>query len=80
MPAKSGAAHSLGYLVCIVASGFLNEYILAYVPPFRELSRIAGNLLQAYLDVPVEEELAGVLLGVGVLLAVWGAGYHVFRN
>ncbi|WP_435115908.1 hypothetical protein [Halolamina sp. C58] len=80
MPAKSGAAHSLGYLVCIVVSGFLNKTILTYLPPFERLSRIAGNLLQAYLEVPVEEELAGVMLVIGVLLAVWGAGYHVYRS
>mgnify|MGYP006276579565 CR=1 FL=1 len=80
MPAKSGAFHSTGYLVSVVVSGLLIEYVMAYVPSFRAISRFAGNLLSTYLDVPLHEEVAGMMVVTGLLLAVWGAAYHVHRH
>jgi len=79
MPAKAGAFHSLGYLVSLLVSGLLIEYILVYVPSFRAVSRLAGTLLTAYIDAPVEEEIAGMLVVVGLLIPIWGVGYHLYR-
>jgi len=79
MPAKSGAFHSLGYLVSVIVSGLLIEYILVYVPSFRQLSTVVGSLLALYLAVPVRDEVAGMMVITMVLLGFWGAGYHIYR-
>jgi len=80
MPAKSGASHSTGYLVSVVVSGLLIEHILAFAPSFRRVSRIAGELLTTYTNVPISEEAAGMLLVTAVLVGVWGVGYHLYRH
>ena len=79
MPAKSGAFHSLGYLVSVIVSGLLIEYILVYIPSFRQISTIAGSLLSVYLTVPIRDEVAGMMVVTMVLLGFWGAGYHMYR-
>jgi len=80
MPAKTGASHSFGYLVSVLVSGLLIEHILTYVPSSRRVSRLAGDLMTSYTNVPVSEEVAGMLLVAAVLIGVWGVGFHLYRH
>jgi hypothetical protein len=79
VPAKTGVSHSFGYLVSVLVGGLLVEHILAFVPSSRQVSRRAGELLSTYTEVPVSEEAAGMLLIAGVLMCVWGIGFHLYR-
>lgn len=80
MPAKAGASHTTGYLVSIVVGGLLVEYILAYLPPFRRISELAGRLLTSYASVPISTEVAGMLLVAAALIGLWGVAYHLYRH
>ena len=80
MPAKAGVSHSTGHLVSVLISGLLIEYILAYLPSFRQISRIAGRLLTSYTSVPISTEVAGMVLVTTVLIGVWGVAYHLYRH
>jgi hypothetical protein len=80
VPAKTGLSHSLGYLVSVVVGGLLVQHVLAYVPSSRRVSRAAGALLATVTDVPVSEEVAGMLLVATLLTGVWGVGYHLYRH
>lgn len=79
MPAKTGASHTFGYFISLLVGGLLVEHILTYVPSSRYISRRAGELLSTYTDVPVSEEVAGMLLIAGVLTGIWGIGFHLYR-
>jgi hypothetical protein len=80
MPAKTGASHSFGYLVSVLVGGLLVEHVLTYVPSSRRASRAAGELLTTVTDVPVSEEVAGMLLVATVLTGIWGVGFHLYRH
>ena len=79
MPAKTGASHTFGYFLSLLVGGLLIEHILAYIPPSRHISRRVGELLSAYMNVPVSEGVAGMLLITGILTGIWGVGFHLYR-
>lgn len=79
MPAKTGASHSFGYLICVLVGGLLVEHILSYVPPSRYVSQRAGEILSMYTDFPISMEVAGMLLITAVLIGIWGIGFHLYR-
>jgi len=80
MPAKAGASQSTGYLLSVLISGLLIEYILAYLPSFRQISRIAGQVLTTYTSVPISTEVGGMMLVTTVLVGLWGVAYHLYRH
>lgn len=79
MPAKTGASHAFGYFVSLLVGGLLVEHILTYIPSSRYISRRAGTLLSTYMNVPVSEGVAGMLLITGILTGIWGVGFHLYR-
>lgn len=79
MPAKTGASHTFGYFVSVIVGSLLVEHILTYIPPSRYISRRVGEILSSYTNIPVSEEVAGMLLIGGFLMSVWGVGFHLYR-
>lgn len=80
MPAKTGASHSFGYLTSVIVSSLLVEHVLTYVPSFRALSRLAGDVVVSYTSVPLSEEASGMLLIATILIFIWGVGFHLYRH
>jgi len=79
MPAKAGASHTFGYFISVIVGSLLVEHILTFVPPSRHISRRVGGLLSTYTDIPISQEVAGMLLIAGFLTGVWSVGYHLYR-
>jgi hypothetical protein len=79
MPAKTGASHTFGYFISVIVASLLVEHILAYIPSSRYISRRVGEFISTYSNVPVSEEIAGMLLITGLLTGFWGAGFHLYR-
>lgn len=79
MPVKTGASHTVGYLLSVIVASLLSEHILTYIPPSQYISRRIGALLSRYADIPIAEEVAGMFLITGILIGIWGIGFHLYR-
>ncbi|WP_324664304.1 hypothetical protein [Haloarcula sediminis] len=79
MPTKSSGSHAGGHLMSLVASALLVEHVTTFLPSFRELSHLAGNLFTGVTGVSLPDQVSGMLLISLVLMAVWGVGFHFYH-
>lgn len=78
MPAKSSGSHISGHLVSYIAAAFLVKHINTYVPPFSDLSHMAGGLFTGLTGVNMPDEISGMLVISTLLIAAWGIGFHYY--
>lgn len=80
MPTKSSGSHASGHLLSLVASALLVEHITTFLPSFLEISKIAGELFARVTGVVLPNQISGMFLISIILMALWGIGYHFYRN
>lgn len=83
MAKRTGASHSLGALVGLLAGGLLVEYLKPRFPavcePVEGLAVRGCEALQAATGLSVPSGLIAPLLVAMTIAFVWGVGYHTMR-
>jgi hypothetical protein len=80
MPAKTSGSHVSGHLLSLLAGALLVEHVTAFLPPFQELSHMAGGLFTDITGVAISDQISGMFLISAVLITVWGVGFHFYHN
>ncbi|MES3161522.1 MAG: hypothetical protein PPP55_08140 [Halorubrum sp.] len=79
MPHIRGAIHGTAAMVTLIVGAMLTTAIREHVEPFAELSATTTRLLVDVARLPVSEEVAGIVVPVGVLMGVWVFAYELQR-
>lgn len=77
---KSSGSHVGGHLISLVAGALLVEHVTAFLPSFRELSHVAGNVFTRITGVALPTQISGMLLISAVLMVIWGVGFHFYHT
>jgi hypothetical protein len=82
MPASSGASHGLSAFVTLVIGAMLSKYVWQLVPSLGEVSLLAIVTIRSLTgaEIPVSEQIAGMVVVMIALSFVWGVVYHVGRH
>jgi hypothetical protein len=80
MPAKASGSHVSGHLLSLLAGALLVEHVTTFLPPFQELSHIAGSLFTDITGIAISDKISGMVLISVVLIAIWGIGFHFYHN
>lgn len=80
MPTKSSGSHAGGHLISLVASALLVEHVTAFLPPFRDLSQIVGNVFTDMTGVGLPVQVSGMFLISVALMAIWGIAFHFYHT
>jgi len=80
MPTESSGSHAGGHLISLLASALLVEHVTAFLPSFRDLSHLAGNIFTGITGVSLPDQISGMLLISVVLMAIWGIGFHFYHT
>ena len=80
MPAKSSGSHVSGHLISLLAGALLVEHVTAFLPPFQELSHVAGVVFTDITGIAISDQISGMFVISAVLIAIWGIGFHIYHN
>ena len=79
MPHIRGAIHGTAAMVVLVVGSMLTNAIREEYEVFAQLSATTTHYLIDVAGIPVSEEIASVVVPVGVLMGVWVFAYEVQR-
>lgn len=82
MPVSSGASHGLASFVTLIIGAVFSKYIWQLLPPLGELSLYVISTIRSLTgaDIPLNEQIAGMMIVMVILSFVWGVVYHVGRH
>lgn len=80
MPAKSSGSHAGGHLISLVAGALLVEHVMTFLPSFRDLSHLAGNVFTRLTGIALPDQISGMLLISVALMVIWGIGFHFYHT
>lgn len=80
MATTSSGSHVGGHLISLVAGALLVEHVTAFLPSFRELSHLAGDLFAQITGIALPAQISGMFLISAVLMAIWGVGFHFYHT
>jgi hypothetical protein len=82
MPASSGASHGLSAFITLIIGAMLSKYVWQLAPPIGEVSLLAIGVVRSLTGaaIPVNEQIAGMVVVMVALSFVWGIVYHVGRH
>ena len=82
MPAKTGASHGLSAFVTLVIGTVMSKYLWDLAPPLGEASMATMAVIRSTtgVDLPVNEQFAGMVVVMFVLSFTWGTIYHFGRH
>ncbi len=79
MPHIRGAVHGTAAMVTLIVGSILTSTVREHVEVFAELSATTTRLLVDVAELPIAEEIAGIVVPVGVLMGVWVFAYELQR-
>jgi len=79
MPHIRGAIHGSAAMVVLVVGSVLTNAIREEYEVFAQLSATTAHYLIDVAGVPVPEEIASVVVPVGMLMGVWVFAYELQR-
>ncbi len=79
MPHIQGIIHGVASMLLLIIGSVMTDTILNKYEVFVEFSSAVSHLLLDTLGVPVSEEIAGVVLPVGILMFIWVFIYELRR-
>ena len=82
MPAKTGASHGMSAFVTLVVGTVMSKYLWDLAPPLGEASMATMELIRSTtgVDLPVNEQFAGMVVVMVALSFAWGIVYHFGRH
>jgi hypothetical protein len=80
MPTKSSGSHAGGHLLSLVSAALLVEHVTTFLPPFRDLSYVAGGVFTGITGVSLPVQVSGMFLISVALMAIWGIGFHFYHT
>lgn len=82
MPASSGASHGAAAFVTLIIGAILSKYVWQVLPPIGELSLFVMGRIKSLTgaDIPVNEQIAGMVVVMIGLSFVWGVVYHIGKH
>jgi hypothetical protein len=79
MPHVRGTIHGVAAMVTLVVGSMLTNTIRAEFELFAQLAATTTRLLVDVANLPISEEVAEVVVPVGVLMGVWVFAYELQR-
>mgnify|MGYP005852176507 CR=1 FL=1 len=79
MPHIRGAIHGTAAMVTLIVGSILTATVREHVEVFAELSATTTRLIVDVAELPVSEEVAGIVVPVGVLMGAWVFAYELQR-
>ncbi|MFC5279990.1 hypothetical protein ACFPM1_14665 [Halorubrum rubrum] len=79
MPHVRGTIHGVAAMVTLVVGSVLTNTIRAEFELFAQLAATTTRLLVDVAGLPISEEVAEVVVPVGVLMGVWVFAYELQR-
>lgn len=79
MPHIRGVIHGTAAMVTLIVGSILTATIREHVEVFAELSATTTRLLIDVAELPLSEEIAEIIVPVGVLMGVWVFAYELQR-
>jgi hypothetical protein len=82
MPASSGASHGIAAFLSLVVGAILSKYVWQLLPSVGEASLLAITLVRSTTgaEIPLNEQMAGMVIVMIALSFVWGVVYHIGRH
>jgi hypothetical protein len=77
MPHVRGTVHGIGAMVMLVVGSVLTSVVREHLAVFASLSRTTRRLLVDLAGLPMSEDVAEVVLPVGVLMGIWVFAYEL---
>ncbi len=77
MPHVRGTVHGIGAMITLVVGSILTSVVREHLPVFAEISRATRRLLVDLAGLPISEDVAEVVVPVGVLMGIWVFAYEV---
>jgi len=77
MSLAKGTIHGIAAMVLVVLGAVLSEAITDNIDVFEGLSDWVVHLLLDVGDLPISEEVASIVVPVGILMGVWVFIYEV---
>jgi len=77
MPYIRGTIHGIASMIMLIVGTILAETIREEYEIFATLSSTIQYLLLDIARIPVSEEIAGVILPLGILMATWVSVYEL---
>ncbi|SMO48318.1 hypothetical protein [Halorubrum cibi] len=79
MPHVRGTIHGIAAMVTLVVGSMLTNTIRAEFELFAQLAATTTRLLVDVANLPISEEVAEVVVPVGVLMGIWVFAYELQR-
>ncbi|WP_010546721.1 hypothetical protein [Natronobacterium lacisalsi] len=71
MPHIKGMVHGFAAMATLIVGSILTDVVSEHAAVFRELSALSIELLTEVGRLPVDEEVAGIVVPVGILMGIW---------
>ena len=79
MPHIRGTIHGLGAMLVLIVGSVLTNAIREHIEVFDRLADTTIHLLINIAELPISEEIAGIVVPVGVLMGIWVFAYELRR-
>jgi hypothetical protein len=79
MSIVKGTVHGVASMVILVLGAILTQSIKENITVFEQLSETTIVLLVENGNLPISEDVAGIVIPVGILMGVWVFLYEVKR-
>ncbi|WP_198664719.1 hypothetical protein [Halorubrum sp. 48-1-W] len=79
MPHVRGTVHGIAAMVTLVVGSVLTNTIREEFAVFERVAVTTTRLLVDVAELPISEEIAAVVVPVGVLMGVWVFAYELQR-
>jgi len=77
MPHVKATVHSIATMVSLIVGSILTASIREHIEVFKQLSQFTSRLLIDIFRLPISEEIAGIVIPVGILMAIWVLVYEL---
>ena len=79
MPHVRGTVHGLAAMGVVIVGAVLTDAIREHFEVFARLGDTTIHLLIDVAQLPVSEEIAGIVVPVGILMGIWVFAYELRR-
>lgn len=79
MPHIRGIVHGIAAMVVLIVGSVLTGVIREEYEVFAQLSAMTAHYLIEVAGIPVSEEIASVVVPVGVLMGIWVFAFELQR-